>query len=98
MLAEPFGRVDSPMPRAQEHVQALHDQYEGLMDTLHELEGQLKRVSPSLHRRVVLQFSLLLLCKSIFADLLLRVILFNHFHPVSLRGSLSSTARPSFSA
>lgn len=34
------------MPRAQEHVQALHDQYEGLMDTLHELEGQLKRVSP----------------------------------------------------
>ncbi|ORY88092.1 hypothetical protein BCR35DRAFT_313096 [Leucosporidium creatinivorum] len=35
-----------PMPRAQEHVQALQDQYEGLMNTLHELEGQLKRPIP----------------------------------------------------
>lgn len=34
------------MPRAQEHVQGLHDMYQGLIDTLHNLEEQLKKVSP----------------------------------------------------
>lgn len=33
------------MPRANEHVHALHQQYEGLQDTIAELEETLKRVS-----------------------------------------------------
>lgn len=38
----------SPLPRATEHVQALYSQYEGLIESILDLEESLKRVSSSL--------------------------------------------------